>query len=224
MMDERDETREEPQGGAPEAPQGDVNAGAGGEVPPQGEADAPGGEAPEAQEAAGDQAAEESSSGTEPSESPGEGALGVDPLSDPDAAIPVPPVDEAPQGQTEGAEPGAEGGGEEASGQPEAVIQPVRFPQFEAEETRPGNVGLDLLMDVRLPVTVRLGSTEMEIAEILDLGPGSVVALDKMAGEPVDLLVNGVKIGAGEVVVVDDHFGVRITHLASPRERLRKIA
>lgn len=84
----------------------------------------------------------------------------------------------------------------------------------------PGAQGLDLLMDVPLRVTVELGRTRMQIRDVLELGKGSVVELDKLAGEPVDLLVNGKLIARGEVVVIDENFGVRVTDIVSPAERL----
>ena len=72
---------------------------------------------------------------------------------------------------------------------------------------------MDLIMDVPLKVTVELGRAQMRIKEILNLGQGSVVELDKLAGEPVDVLVNGQLIAHGEVVVIDENFGIKITNL-----------
>lgn len=83
-----------------------------------------------------------------------------------------------------------------------------------------GNSGLDLIMDVPLKVTVELGRTRMQIRDVLELGKGSVVELDKLAGEPVDLLVNGKLIARGEVVVIDENFGIRVTDIVSPAERV----
>ncbi len=80
---------------------------------------------------------------------------------------------------------------------------------------------LDLLMDISLQITVELGRREMRFEEILQLGKGSLVELNKIADDPVDIYVNQSKIALGEVVVVDDHFGVRITKLLNT-ERLRK--
>ena len=91
-----------------------------------------------------------------------------------------------------------------------------------APNSAPGNI--ELLLDVRMPISIELGRTEMPISELLTLGPGSVVELDKLAGEPVDLLVNDKIIAKGEVVVVDENFGVRITMLMSPEERLKSLA
>lgn len=79
--------------------------------------------------------------------------------------------------------------------------------------------GLELVLDVPLKVTVELGRTRMQIRDVLELGKGSVVELDKLAGEPVDLLVNGKLIARGEVVVIDENFGIRVTDIVSPAER-----
>ena len=70
-----------------------------------------------------------------------------------------------------------------------------------------------------MSVTVELGRSSLSVEEVLALGPGSVVELDKLAGEPVDVLVNGRLIARGEVVVVDENFGVRVTEIASPKKR-----
>ncbi|MFH1688294.1 MAG: flagellar motor switch protein FliN [bacterium] len=80
---------------------------------------------------------------------------------------------------------------------------------------------IDLLMDVNLPVSIELGRTQMSISDILSLGPGSVVELNKLAGEPVDLMVNYKIVARGEVVVIDENFGVRITQLLTTEERLK---
>ncbi len=87
-----------------------------------------------------------------------------------------------------------------------------------------GTPGLDLILDISMPVTVELGRTRMLIRDILALGPGSVIELDKLAGEPVDLLVNDRPIAKGEVVVIDENFGVRLTHIATASDRLRSLA
>jgi flagellar motor switch protein FliN/FliY len=85
-----------------------------------------------------------------------------------------------------------------------------------ASAGEPGN--MDLLLDVPVPVVAQLGSTEMRIREILRLTPGSVVALDKLAGEPVDLFVRGQLFAQGEVVIVDESFGIRVTKIVSRNE------
>ena len=86
-----------------------------------------------------------------------------------------------------------------------------------------GISGLDLILDVPLKVTVELGRTRMQIRDVLDLGKGSVVELDKLAGEPVDMLVNGKLIAKGEVVVIDENFGIRVTDIVSPIERFNNL-
>ncbi len=82
---------------------------------------------------------------------------------------------------------------------------------------------LELLYDLQLPVSIELGRTNMLIRDILYLGRGSVIEFDKLVSEPVDILVNGKKIAEGEVVVIDKHFGIRITTLVDPTERLKSI-
>lgn len=82
---------------------------------------------------------------------------------------------------------------------------------------------LELLYDLSLPVSIELGRTNMLIRDILKLGRGSVIEFDKLVSEPVDILVNGKKVAAGEVVVVDKHFGIRITTLVDPSERIKGI-
>ncbi|MBL8029007.1 MAG: flagellar motor switch protein FliN [Fibrobacteres bacterium] len=85
------------------------------------------------------------------------------------------------------------------------------------------NPQLDMLLDVTLQVSIELGRTDMSIKKILELGPGSIIELNRMAGEPVDLLVNDKVIAKGEVVVVDENFGIRIVKLVSPEERLKNL-
>jgi flagellar motor switch protein FliN/FliY len=105
------------------------------------------------------------------------------------------------------------------------VANPADFHQLTPSSGAAVNrSNIDLLLDVKMPVAIELGRTEMAISEILGLGPGSVVELNKLAGEPVDLLVNNKVIARGEVVVVDENFGVRITLLMSPQERLKSLA
>lgn len=82
---------------------------------------------------------------------------------------------------------------------------------------------LELLLDVPLQVTVELGRTRMTIQELLSLGPGSVMELDKVAGEPLDIVVNDRLVARGEAVVVNDKFGIRITDIVSKSERLARI-
>ncbi len=102
-------------------------------------------------------------------------------------------------------------------------VQPAEFMTFGKNKIREMHSNMDMIMDVPLQVTVELGRTRMLIKEILDLGPGSIVELDKLAGEPVDILVNNKLIAKGEVVVIDESFGVRITDIISKMERMNKV-
>ncbi len=86
-----------------------------------------------------------------------------------------------------------------------------------------GNPNVDMLMDVPLDVTIELGRSNISIRKVLELGPGSIVELDKKASEPVDLMVNDKLVAKGEVVVVDEYFGIRIVSLVSPEERIKHL-
>lgn len=94
------------------------------------------------------------------------------------------------------------------------------------KESPPTNLSadLDLIMDIPVKMTVELGRTKMTIKELLRLSQGSVVSLDGLAGEPLDILINGYLIAQGEVVVVSDKFGVRITDIITPSERMRRLS
>jgi flagellar motor switch protein FliN/FliY len=110
---------------------------------------------------------------------------------------------------------------EAAQGAEQVRVRPGAFAPLEDRTYTVGSArSLDLLMDIELPVSVELGRVNMTIRSILGLGPGAVVELDKFSGEPVDLLVNNKKFAEGEVVVVDQNFGVRITALVGAAERL----
>ena len=82
---------------------------------------------------------------------------------------------------------------------------------------------LELLYDLQLPVSIELGRTNMLIKDILRLGRGSVIEFDKLVSEPVDVIINGKKVAEGEVVVIDKHFGIRITTLIDPTDRMRSM-
>ena len=96
---------------------------------------------------------------------------------------------------------------------------PAGAPEDEGQNAR----RLDLLLDVPLEVSVELGRARLSIQELLGLGPGSVVELDRLAGAPLDILVNARLLARGEAVVVNDKFGVRITDIVSPSERIARI-
>jgi flagellar motor switch protein FliN/FliY len=99
-------------------------------------------------------------------------------------------------------------------------VQSVQFPnlQMNSLSVEQGNIGL--IMDVYMEMTVELGRTKKVIKEILGMGEGTIIELDKLAGEPVDILVNHKPIAKGEVVVIDENFGVRVTEILSPVERV----
>jgi flagellar motor switch protein FliN/FliY len=101
--------------------------------------------------------------------------------------------------------------------QPQPEPQPVTFPSLERAPASQGEaVAIGMLGGVELEVAVHLGKTRRSIREILALGPGSVLELDKLAGESVDILVNGRLVARGEVVVIGENFGVRIAELIQP--------
>jgi flagellar motor switch protein FliN/FliY len=105
-----------------------------------------------------------------------------------------------------------------------ASPQPANiFPSF----SDPGNGSvmneLDIILDIPVQLTVELGRTKITIKNLLQLAHGSVVELDAMAGEPMDVLINGTLIAQGEVVVVNDKFGIRLTDIITPSERMRKL-
>lgn len=106
----------------------------------------------------------------------------------------------------------------------EADVQEAAFSEFEqAPLNYQGQRNLDMLMDIPLRVTVELGRTKQSIKEILELGAGSIIELDKLAGEPVDILVNEKLVAEGEVVVIDENFGVRVTDIVSQHDRIQHL-
>jgi flagellar motor switch protein FliN/FliY len=85
-----------------------------------------------------------------------------------------------------------------------------------------GDMSLDLIMDVNVTVALEVGRTSISVRELLSLTPGSIIELDRLAGEPLDVLVNGIKVARGEVVVVNEKFGIRLTEVVPPAERVVK--
>lgn len=111
-----------------------------------------------------------------------------------------------------------------ATAAPAAATAAPIFPSFDSEESASGLMNeLDMILDIPVQITVELGRTKISIKNLLQLAHGSVVELDAMAGEPMDVLVNGTLIAQGEVVVVNDRFGIRLTDIVSSSERMRKI-
>jgi len=103
------------------------------------------------------------------------------------------------------------------------VAAPI-FEQFSASGTKSGaHNDIDMILDIPVQLTIELGRTKIAIKNLLQLAQGSVVELDGLAGEPMDVLVNGCLIAQGEVVVVNDKFGIRLTDIITPSERLRKL-
>lgn len=99
-------------------------------------------------------------------------------------------------------------------------IQPIQFQSFEEGRAPTQKENINLLMDVPLQITVELGRTHKLIKDILEFAPGSIIELDKLAGELVDILVNGKVIAKGEVVIIDESFGVRVSEIVQPSKRL----
>lgn len=107
---------------------------------------------------------------------------------------------------------------------PNSTVHSASFSNFDQVElSNQGQRNLDMLLDIPLSVTVELGRTKKSVEEILELTQGSIIELDKLAGEPVDVLVNNKLIAKGEVVVIDENFGVRVTDIISPKDRLMKL-
>jgi flagellar motor switch protein FliN len=106
-----------------------------------------------------------------------------------------------------------------------SAAQPAAEPSIESAQAPPAALspGIELLLDVELEATLRFGCREMPLGEILDLGPGDVVQLDRHVADPVDLLVGDKIVARGEVVLVNGNFGLRVTEVAAPRKRLESI-
>jgi flagellar motor switch protein FliN len=115
------------------------------------------------------------------------------------------------------------GSGNHTQGPPPNV-QPAGFSSFDTPtSTVTETKNLDMLLDIPLQVTVELGRTKRSVKEILELSSGSIIELDKLAGEPVDILVNNRLVAQGEVVVIDENFGVRVTDIVSQKDRLKNL-
>jgi flagellar motor switch protein FliN len=133
------------------------------------------------------------------------------------APAPVPKNRQAPTAFT----PASQVSGNIAA--PTTQFSPALFSQLDASGVQVEVRNLDILLDVPLTVTVELGKTHLPIKQILEYGQGSLITLDKLAGEPIDLLVNGKYFAKGEVVVIEENFGVRITSILSPAERIAQL-
>ena len=105
----------------------------------------------------------------------------------------------------------------------EANPQPASFPPVDNQYAVPANKNIEFVLDIPLQVTVQIGSTRMLIRELLQLGQGSVIELNKLAGEPMEVLVNNKLVARGEVVVVNEKFGIRLTDVVSPNQRIQQL-
>jgi flagellar motor switch protein FliN/FliY len=113
---------------------------------------------------------------------------------------------------------------EAAQVDPTPAANPAVFEQFDATTARPQTRNdIDLVLDIPVQLTVELGRTKLPIRNLLQLAQGSVVELDGLAGEPMDVLVNGCLIAQGEVVVVNEKFGIRLTDVITPSERIKRL-
>ncbi|MCC5909807.1 MAG: flagellar motor switch phosphatase FliY [Clostridiaceae bacterium] len=101
--------------------------------------------------------------------------------------------------------------------------QPVQFQSFDAPSSKGTPENIALIQDVPLKVTVELGRTQKKISDVLEFGPGTIIELDKLVGEPLDILVNGQYVAKGEVVVIDENYGIRVTDIVNPHKRINKI-
>jgi flagellar motor switch protein FliN/FliY len=121
----------------------------------------------------------------------------------------------------------AGGGGTEVAAEVQQVTEQVAPAAFTNFSPTPGNLpgsDINMILDIPVQLTVELGRTRIPIKNILQLAQGSVVELDALAGEPMDVLVNGYLIAQGEVVVVNDKFGIRLTDIVTPSERMRRLS
>jgi flagellar motor switch protein FliN/FliY len=111
---------------------------------------------------------------------------------------------------------------QQATGAPAVKPASGVFEELRPDAAAPGGGGrLDMILDIPVSLAVELGRTRIAIRDLLQLAQGSVVELDALAGEPMDIMVNGCLIAQGEVVVVNDQFGIRVTDIITPEERLR---
>jgi flagellar motor switch protein FliN/FliY len=118
----------------------------------------------------------------------------------------------------------AQAAGKAGTAPGEGVAQPANiFPRLGPGAAADGAQDMNLILDIPVHLTVELGRTRIPIKHILQLAQGSVIELDALAGEPMDVLVNGCLIAQGEVVVVNEKFGIRLTDIVTPSERVRRL-
>ena len=102
-------------------------------------------------------------------------------------------------------------------------VSPAQFDTLHADAARGPDLNLDVILDVPITLALEVGRARVPIRNLLQLNPGSVVELERDAGDPLDVYVNGTLVAHGEVVVVNDRFGVRLTDVVSPAERIRRL-
>jgi flagellar motor switch protein FliN len=106
----------------------------------------------------------------------------------------------------------------------EAAANPISFEELQSEQNKiTTNPELEVILDIPVTISMEVGRTSITIRNLLQLNQGSVIELDRLAGEPLDVLVNGTLIAHGEVVVVNEKFGIRMTDVISPAERIKKL-
>ncbi len=111
----------------------------------------------------------------------------------------------------------------EEQDEPADQAQVAGFQSLQADGGRHGDIKLDAILDVPVMISMEIGRTRINIRNLLQLNQGSVVELDRLAGEPMDVLVNGTLIAQGEVVVVNEKFGIRLTDIVSPADRVKNL-
>ena len=135
-------------------------------------------------------------------------------------------MSETEQVLEEGAVAEAEGSipeSEAAQGTGDEFQQVEAKPLNESLNSESGDVKLDVILDIPVTVAMEIGRTQLSIRNLLQLNQGSIVELDRMAGEPMDVLVNGTLVAHGEVVVVNEKFGIRLTDVISPADRIKNL-
>jgi flagellar motor switch protein FliN len=105
----------------------------------------------------------------------------------------------------------------------EAAVSKVETQPLGNESVQQGEVNLDVILDIPVTISMEIGRTRISIRNLLQLNQGSVIELDRLAGEPMDVLVNGTLVAHGEVVVVNEKFGIRLTDVISPAERIKNL-
>ncbi|MCO6539356.1 MAG: flagellar motor switch protein FliN [Gilliamella sp.] len=106
----------------------------------------------------------------------------------------------------------------------ELITKEAIFETLSPQQTKDKKQDINLILDIPVDLSVELGRTKIAIKDLLNLTQGSVIALDGLAGEPLDILINGYLIAQGEIVVVGDNYGVRITDIITPSERVRRLS